>query len=76
MSMSTSGERTIGYKVQGNTDVQKTDAYKLEIFDPEGVLLGEIPADIFVDGIFIYGDRLFLLDKLRGTKFYEYKIKG
>jgi sugar lactone lactonase YvrE len=76
MSMSTGGERTVGYKVGGNTELQNTDAYKLEIFDPEGVLLGQIPADIFVDGIFIYGDRLFLLDKLRGTKFYEYKIKG
>jgi sugar lactone lactonase YvrE len=76
MSMSTGGERTVGYKVRGNTELQNTDAYKLEIFDPEGVLLGQIPADIFVDGIFIYGDRLFLLDKLRGTKFYEYKIKG
>jgi sugar lactone lactonase YvrE len=76
MSMSTSGERTVGYKVGGNTELQNTNAYKLEIFDPEGVLLGEIPADIFVDGIFIYGDRLFLLDKLHGTKFYEYKIKG
>jgi len=31
-------------------------------------------ASHFVDGIFIYGDRLFLLDKLRGCKFYEYRI--
>jgi hypothetical protein len=29
-----------------------------------------------VDGIFIYGDRLFLMDKLRGTQFREFRIKG
>lgn len=74
--MSTGGGRTIGYKADGDTDLRTTDAYKLEIFDPDGVLLGEIPVDSFVDGVFIFGDRLFLLDKLRGTRFTEYKIVG
>lgn len=41
ISMTTDGGRTIGYKVQGNTDLRKTDVYKLEIFDSEGTLLGE-----------------------------------
>jgi len=76
MAMSTEGGRTIGYKVQGDTDLRKTDAYKLEIFDAGGALLGSLPLDFFVDGIFIYGDRLFLLDKYRGTQFKEYRIKG
>jgi hypothetical protein len=31
---------------------------------------------IFVDGIFIKGDRLFLLDKVRGVQFHEFKIAG
>lgn len=70
------GGRTMGYKAEGDTDLQTTDAYKLEVFDPDGLLLGEIPVDSFVDGIFIFGDRLFLLDKLRGTRFTEYKIVG
>jgi hypothetical protein len=35
-----------------------------------------MPLDFFVDGIFISGDRLFLLDEFRGTQFREYKIKG
>ena len=30
---------------------------------------------VAVDGIFIHGDRLFLMDKYRGTQFREYKIK-
>jgi len=29
-----------------------------------------------VDGIFVYGDPLFLMDKYRGTQFREYRIKG
>ena len=76
MTMSSGGGRTIGYKVEGDTELRKTDAYKLEVFDAEGVLLGSIPLDFFVDGIFIFGDRLFLMDKYRGTQFRECKIKG
>ncbi len=76
MSMSSGGGRTIGYKVDGDTELRTTDAFKLEVFDAEGVLLGSLPLDFFVDGIFIYGDRMFLMDKYRGTQFREYKIKG
>jgi len=76
MTMSTGGGRTIGHKVEGDTDLRTTDAYKLEVFDSEGVLLGSLPLDFFVDGVFIYGDRLFLMDKYRGTQFHEYRIKG
>jgi sugar lactone lactonase YvrE len=76
MSMSAGGGRTIGYKVEGDTEIRTTDAYKLEVFDPDGVLLGSLPLDFFVDGAFIYGDRLFLVDRYRGVQFREYRIKG
>lgn len=75
MGMSTGGGRTIGYKVFGDTDLRKTDAYRLEVFDPEGVLLGGIPLDFFVDGIYISGDRLFLIDRLRGASVHEFRIR-
>jgi hypothetical protein len=75
MSMSTTGGRTVGYKAYGNTELRQTDAYKLEIFDPDGVLLGEIALSTFVEYIFIYGDRLFLVDKLRGASVQEFRIK-
>ncbi len=75
ISQSTGGGRSIGFKTVGNTELEKTDAYKLEIYDTDGVLLGEIPLEMFVDGITIAGDRLFLMDALRGTKFYEFKIE-
>jgi sugar lactone lactonase YvrE len=76
MSMDASGGRTMGMKPQGEgQELRTTDAYKLEVFGPDGVLLGSLPLDMFVDGIFIFGDRLFLLDKLRGTQFKEFRIK-
>jgi len=61
-------------KVVGGTGLRKTDMYKLEVFAPDGVLLGAIPVTHFVDGIWIRGDRLFLLDRDRGVQFYEYRI--
>jgi sugar lactone lactonase YvrE len=77
MRMDGSGGRTIGQKVTGEgTELRTTDAYKLEVFDADGVLLGSLPLDSFVDGIFISGDKLFLIDKFRGTQFKEFRIKG
>jgi sugar lactone lactonase YvrE len=70
------GERKMSRKATGNTDLRTTDMYKLEIFSPEGELLGSLPLDHFVDGIYIKGDRLFLWDAMRGAKFYEYRIKN
>jgi len=61
-------------KTVGNTDLRTTDIFKLELFGPDGVLLGEIPLTHFVDLIHVHKDRLFLLDRDRGGQFYEYKI--
>jgi len=69
------GERKMSMKADGNTDLRTTDMYKLEVFSPEGELLGSLPLDHFIDGITIKGDRLFLWDAMRGAKFFEYRIK-
>ncbi len=61
-------------QVVGNTDLQDTDMYKLEIFDGDGILLGEIPLSRFADRIYIEKDHLFLLDQMRGIKYFEYRI--
>lgn len=74
ISQSPSG-RQVGFKPQGDTELRESDAYKLEVFDSEGLLLGEIPLRQFVDGIFIYGDRLFLVDRLRGASIQEFRLK-
>jgi hypothetical protein len=68
------GVSTVSVKTEGNTDVRTTDALKLEIFDPEGVLLGEIPLTHFADIIRIAGDSLFLIDRERGVTVYQYRI--
>ena len=71
MSSSQGGTTT---ETKGNTDLQETDMYALEIFDADGVLLGEIPLTHFADGITIKNNHLFLLDQMRGVKYYQYKI--
>ncbi len=73
MTMS-GGERSISMKPDGNVELRKTDAYQIEIYDPDGLLLGTIPLDCFVDGIRIEQDRLFVLDRMRGAQVLEYKI--
>ena len=73
-TMSSSGERAMNMSVKGNTEVKETDMYLLEIFDPDGILLGKIQLKHFVDDIKIQKDRLYLLDKRRGMQYYEYKI--
>jgi hypothetical protein len=72
--MMSGGQRSMNVKVTGNTELEETDMYKLQVYDSEGVLLGNIPLKHFVDGITINKDKVYLVDKLRGTKYYEYKI--
>ncbi len=72
--VSTPGGGVAKTKTEGNLDLQKTDMYKLEIFAPDGILLGEIPLEHFVDYIRIVDDNLFLIDASRGAKIYQYKI--
>jgi hypothetical protein len=60
--------------VGGNTDVRETDMFRLEVYDPAGVLLGALPVKHFVDDIFINGDKIYLLDRMRGMQFFEYQI--
>lgn len=53
--------------------VVKGDVYKLEIYSPDGVLLGEIPLSHHAHGIRIFGDNLFIREYYN-TIFYHYKI--
>jgi sugar lactone lactonase YvrE len=68
------GVNNVSIKTEGNTDLRTTDAFKLEIFDPDGALLGEVPLTHFADVIRIAGDSLFLIDRERGVTVYEYRI--
>jgi hypothetical protein len=53
--------------------VVKADIYKLEIFNPDGIFLGEIPQTHNAHGIRIFGDNLFIRE-YDNTIFYQYKI--
>jgi len=68
------GVSSVSYKTTGNTDLRTTDAYRLDVFDPDGALLGAIPLTHFADVLRISGDRLFLIDRERGVTVYQYKI--
>jgi hypothetical protein len=68
------GISNVTVKTTGNTDLRTTDAYRLDIFDPEGVLLASLPLTHFADVIRISGDQLFLIDRERGVTVYQYRI--
>lgn len=68
------GRRAMSMKPVGSTDIRQTDAFRLEVFSPEGELLGMLPLVHFVDDLVINGDRLYILDKMRGSQYYEYRI--
>jgi len=68
------GINNVTIKTEGNTELRTTDAFKLEVFAEDGVLLGEIPLTHFVDVIRIFGDSLLLIDRERGVTVYQYRI--
>lgn len=68
------GVNSVSIKTEGNTDLRTTDAYRLDIFDPDGALLGSLPLTQFADVLRVAGDRLFLIDRDRGVTVYEYRI--
>lgn len=74
MTMDTGGKRSMSMKPEGNTDVRETDAFRMEVYSPEGVLLGKVQLGHFVDDIIINGDKIYMLDKMRGSQYYEYRI--
>ncbi|MFC2160603.1 NHL repeat-containing protein [Acidobacteriota bacterium] len=74
VNMDAGGRRSMNMKPEGNTDVTETDVFKLEIYSPDGILLGKIQLGHFVDDLLINGDKIYMLDKMRGSQYYEYRI--
>ena len=54
--------------------IHKMDIYKLEVFGPDGILLGDIPLHHAAHGIRIWGEFLFLWE-LNTATVYQYRIK-
>jgi hypothetical protein len=53
--------------------IHKMDIYKLEVFGPDGILLGELPLNHVAHGIRICGEYLFLWEWNTSTV-YQYRI--
>ncbi len=53
-----------------------TDAYVLDVYDAEGVLLQQFPLDHYADLIQVRGDRLYILDKIRRMQVHVYRMTG
>ena len=74
MTMDGGGRRSMNLTPKGNTDVRKTDAFRLEVYSSDGELLGKLQLEHFVDDLFIIGNKIYVLDKMRGSQYYEYNI--
>ncbi len=71
-SSTTTSERGVIGRKEGE-EAKTMDIYKLEIFNPDGILLGEIPLDHIAHGLRIQKNFLFIWD-MRNCKFFQYKI--
>jgi len=68
---------TLSMKPWSKDEIPPTsDAYVLEVFDAEGVLLQRFPLDHYADVLRISGDRLYVLDKIRRMQVLVYRITG
>ena len=53
-----------------------TDAYVLDVYDADGVLLQHFSLDHYADLIQVQGDRLYILDKVRRMQVHVYQLTG
>jgi len=53
-----------------------TDAYMLDVYDAEGVLLQQFSLDHYADLIKVRGDRLYILDTVRRMQVHVYRVAG
>jgi hypothetical protein len=51
-----------------------TDLYRLIVFDSSGKIFGAAQLNVFLDKIYVHGNRLFIIDTFKAMKIYEYKI--
>jgi len=72
-SVVTTDACVVSRKIPAQPKVVNSDVYELEVFSPDGILLGEIPLSHHAHGIRIFGDNLFILEYYN-TVFYQYKI--
>jgi hypothetical protein len=75
--------RSTGIRRPGSGDSRKvpaventnTDLYRLIVFDSSGKIFGAAQLNVFLDKIYIHGNRLFIIDTFKAMKIYEYKLR-
>lgn len=55
--------------------VDRIDAFRLLVFNPEGKIVAEAQLTTFCDGIHISGDRIFIVDGILNQRILEYKMR-
>lgn len=58
-----------------NIAYEKTDRYRLLVFNNSGNIIAAKKLNVFCDKIYVHDDTLFIIDSYMGMKIYEYKIK-
>jgi hypothetical protein len=53
---------------------EKTDRFRLLVFDKTGKITAAKKLDVVCDKMYVFKDRLFIIDKYLGMKIYEYKM--
>jgi hypothetical protein len=51
---------------------EETDLFRLLVFSPEGKIIAAKKLPVFCDRIYVHDGRLFVIDKMRRMKIYEY----
>ena len=52
-----------------------TDCYEFDVFDPDGILLFEVPfPNVRFDNFSIYDDRMYIIDSQNESCVYEYRL--
>ncbi len=68
------GGGAISTKTDGDQEMRNTDAFRLDVFGPDGTLVAVLPLDHFVDAIRFSGTHLYLIDKDHRSTVYQYRI--
>jgi len=57
-----------------NIGSEKTDRFRLLVFNPSGKVIAAKQLNVFCDKIYVHEDTLFIIDSYMGMKIHEYEI--
>jgi hypothetical protein len=70
------GGTAMSFKVRNkeNAAAQKIDHISILVFSPAGKVIAEAPLTFYNDGIYVHGNRLFVMDAYINQRILEYEI--